>query len=353
MSGVFISHAHHDKPLVDPFVDDVIRLGCEVPASHLFYSSGEDTGIPSGEDLNSYVRKQVGTASIVVAIISPAFQTRPFCVAELGAAWSAVGKLFPIAMPGMARTDLEGVLTGMIVRYLDEPDALDELHDRVGDAVGSKTSAQTWGRFRAKWLAGVSAYTQKVPPVRAASLTDLERTEADLEAARGALEQSERDRRELVEKVERLKDAITKEDAAEILLPADEKKRFEALRSDVRERVGRLPSIVVDAMWYDLFDGGMPRPNRFDNERDFDFVEEAERDGLLVPDDSALLVPDRDVTKVDDAYDAVDRLRKFLDNEGTPEFSEWFRDEHGMGPNLRKKALWDQLVRPRSSNRLW
>src|SRR6266540_3556139 len=230
MSGVFISHAHHDKPLVDPFVDDVIRLGCDVPVGQLFYSSGEDTGIPSGEDLNSYVRKEVGTASIVVAIISPAFQTRPFCVAELGAAWATVGKLFPIAVPGMVRPDLEGVLTGMVVRYLDDPAALDELHDRVGDAVGSKTDARTWGRFRAKWLAGVADYVEKVPPVRTLSLTDLERTEAELNSTREALTESERDRRDLAEKVDRLKDATTKEEVEEILLPADETERFEALQ---------------------------------------------------------------------------------------------------------------------------
>src|SRR5437016_4591969 len=118
MPGVFISHASADKPLVDPFVDDVIRLGCEVPRKKIFYSSGEDTGVPSGENLNTYVRDRVADASIVVAIISPTFQTRPFCVAELGSAWSRIGNLFPIAVPGMARTDLEGVLEGMLVKHL-------------------------------------------------------------------------------------------------------------------------------------------------------------------------------------------------------------------------------------------
>lgn len=112
MPGVFISHAFADRALVDPFVDDVIRLGCGVPPEQVFYSSGEDTGVPSGEDLNAYVRKQVADASIVVAVISPTFQTRPFCVAELGAAWAKVGNLFPIAVPGMGRTDLEGCWWG-------------------------------------------------------------------------------------------------------------------------------------------------------------------------------------------------------------------------------------------------
>lgn len=157
MGGVFFSHASADHELVDPFVDYIVRLGCGVPTSQTFYSSGEDTGVPSGYDLASHIRDRVADASIVVAIISPSFQTRPFCVAELGAAWARVGNLFPIAVPGMERTDLEGVLAGMAVRHLDEGSALDELHDRVGVAVGEATEAKSWGRYKAKWLANVQA----------------------------------------------------------------------------------------------------------------------------------------------------------------------------------------------------
>src|SRR5215211_43201 len=37
MSGVFISHASSDKPLVDEFVDVVVRLGCGARSNQLFY----------------------------------------------------------------------------------------------------------------------------------------------------------------------------------------------------------------------------------------------------------------------------------------------------------------------------
>ncbi|MGO8869860.1 MAG: toll/interleukin-1 receptor domain-containing protein [Acidimicrobiales bacterium] len=124
MPGVFISHAFADKSLVDEFVDTVVKLGCGLKSDQIFYSSGEDTGIPSGYDLLRHVRNEVGEAGLVIAIVSPAFQARPVCIAELGAAWSRVDNLFPLAVPGMDRTDMEGVLQGMVVRYLDDSAAL-------------------------------------------------------------------------------------------------------------------------------------------------------------------------------------------------------------------------------------
>src|SRR5919198_1147892 len=41
-----------------------------------------------------------------------------------------------IAVPGMPRTDLEGVLVGMLMKYLDDGSALDELHARISEALG-------------------------------------------------------------------------------------------------------------------------------------------------------------------------------------------------------------------------
>ena len=349
MSGVFVSHASHDKCLVDPFVDDVIRLGCEVPRDRVFYSSGEDTGVPSGEDLNSYVRMQVADASIVVAIISPAFQSRPFCIAELGAAWSRTNNLFPIAMPGMPRTDLEGVLDGMLVKYLDDGSALDELHGRVTAALGHTPDVRTWGRFKEKWLANVPSYVDKVPEVRTVSVREVEQVEGHLASARDALRESEEDRRTLAEKVEQLKAAKSAEEVAEIVLPRDEVQRFEVLLSTAEEAANKLPGIVVDAMWYDLFENGMPWPNRYEDQPGFEGARDAERDGLLVDSGDGLLVPDQDVRDVGDAYEAVRRLDKFFDDP-TAAFIEWSRAEYGMSPNLRKKKLWDALL---TSGRPW
>lgn len=152
MNGIFISHASDDVDIVDPFVDNIVRLGCRVAQEQIFYSSGADTGIPSGSDMNATVRAKAGDAGLVVAILTPTFQTRPFCIAELGAAWSQVGTLFPLKAPGLDRDDLGGVLNGMTVRSWDDEAALDELHDQICRTAGTSVQARTWGRYKKVWL---------------------------------------------------------------------------------------------------------------------------------------------------------------------------------------------------------
>lgn len=87
MSKVFVSHAAADSSLVDEFVSRILDNGCGLDETQIFYSSGRDTGVPSGYNLLSYVQQEVSGADLVIAIVSPMFQTRPVCLAELGALW--------------------------------------------------------------------------------------------------------------------------------------------------------------------------------------------------------------------------------------------------------------------------
>ncbi len=343
MPGVFISHAFADKSLVDEFVDTVVKLGCGLKPDQIFYSSGEDTGIPSGYDLLSHVRNEVGEAGLVIAIVSPAFQTRPVCIAELGAAWSRVDNLFPLAVPGMDRTDMEGVLQGMVVRYLDDSAALDELHDRVAEAVDRRPKATTWGKYKAKWLANVSRLVRALPAAKAATLAELERLESDLEDARSALEESEEERAELREQLDEMSKTRSEDVVRQIRLPKNDVKRFEALQTETMQALGRLPMLVREAIWYDLDGREMPWPDAYEDKYRFNLAQEAVDDGLLSETGNEQLEPNSDFGTVAAAADAVRTFQEFLD-EPSDAFEEWFRGEYDKPLNLRKHAVWDDLL---------
>ncbi|HEY5046034.1 MAG TPA: L-histidine N(alpha)-methyltransferase [Solirubrobacteraceae bacterium] len=163
MPGIFISHAAADAVVMDEFVDSVVKLGCGVPTDLIFYSSGADTGVPSGTDLNAYVRERVSEVGLVVSMLTPAFQTRPFCVAELGAAWSRVDNLFPLKHPELDHDDLDGVLKGMLVRSFDDEVALDELHERICKTAETKVTARTWTKYKDKWLEELPSLLSALP----------------------------------------------------------------------------------------------------------------------------------------------------------------------------------------------
>ncbi|HEX8648045.1 MAG TPA: toll/interleukin-1 receptor domain-containing protein [Thermoleophilaceae bacterium] len=157
MARVFVSHASSDRTLVNRFVNTILRLGCGLGHEQIFFSSAGDTGVPSGTDLNAYVRNRAGDDGLVVAILSPAFRASPFCLTELGAAWGRNEDLFPLRLPSMPRSALDGVLAGMVIHPVDDPTALDELRDRVSAVVGTTTPTTTWNEQKTEWLAEVGA----------------------------------------------------------------------------------------------------------------------------------------------------------------------------------------------------
>lgn len=163
MTRIFVSHASADQKMVDMFVETVVQAGSGVLDQELFYSSRPDVGVPAGEDLNAYVRAWAHGADLVIAVITPAFVTSRYCVAELGAAWAASsGTLFPMLAPGITHKDLDGVLSGVMVRTLDERGALDQLHDRLVGFTERAVPAARWGRQRERWLEALPELAEEV-----------------------------------------------------------------------------------------------------------------------------------------------------------------------------------------------
>lgn len=343
MPGIFVSHAAADRSLVNHFVDDIIRLGCGAKPDEIFYSSGEDTGVPSGYDLMMYLRERVGDASLVVAIISPTFQTRPVCIAELGAAWSRTGNLFPLLVPGMPRTALGGVLPGVLVKYLNDGSALDELHDRIANNIKSMTTTATWGRYREKWLASVDRYAAEIPNARVPTLAELEQAESNLQAARGALRDAQNEIADLQTQLEELAKAKTAEAVRRIRLPKDEVKRFKAVVAQAQAALSELPAVVQKAICFNLSGEGMPWRGGFEDSYAIREARKAVDDGLLLESGADLLVPNTEFGKIMRADTAVREVKDFLDYGSSRRFDEWFRETYDMPPELLNMAVWNAV----------
>lgn len=342
MSRVFVSHASADADLIDEFVNILLRNGCNLHPDEIFYTSGEDTGIPSGEDLIATVRAQVSEATLVIALVTPTYQTRPVCVAELGAAWGRSNLLLPLMLPDMPRTDLEGVLAGMTIRTLGDSAALDEVHDRVRVAAQRNVKAATWNRHKQRWLKALPELIEMVPTPDTVSATDLEQLQQDLVGAQEALGELEKENAQLkldLTTVSKLKNAS---EVAEARLPVEEQARFDALVAKTSSALKPLHSVVVDALWADRFSSGLPRPDWNDRYRAED-VDEAVNDGFLYEGDDGMLYADRAAGAVDRAVEQVDRLQTFLTEECSEEFFAWFKALYDFDPDLRKKQVWKQL----------
>jgi hypothetical protein len=146
----------------------------------------------------------------------------------------------------------------MTVRYLNDEAALDELQDRVSQALGNRSSAMTWGRYRAKWLANVDRHVKALPKVRPVTLSELERLEADFAGTRAALVDSESQRAELKDQLDELSKTRPEKIVRQVRLPRSEVQRFEVRRSEASKALGALPKVVREAIWYQLANREMP-----------------------------------------------------------------------------------------------
>lgn len=344
MSGVFISHASADKNFVDDFVDDILRLGCGIPVKEIFYSGRVSTGVRSGENLNSRIQFEVADADLVIAVLTPTYQKRPYCLAELGAAWSRTGVLLPIAAPGLELTDLDGVLKGILVRHADDSAALDELHDQVCDMRDGRPSATNWGECKAKWMAKVGGLAASLPRERVIALDDYDRLKADHEGAMAALASAQKDIRNLKVTVEQLKLAKDKEEIRRILKPDTEVAEYEQCEHNAREALRPLKSVVRDAVYWDMRSSEMPWPR---DQGDRQEADDALAAGQLKEGwtEDSLRANEAHPT-VSKAIDAAAELRSFLSSDTrSEEFEGWFRAEHDqMPPDLSMKDAWDKII---------
>lgn len=343
MPGIFISHASADKAFVDHFVDDIIHLGCQVHED-LFYSSGADTGVPSGSDLMAYMRGKVEGAGLVIAIISPTYLTRPVCVAELGAAWGVTNKLFPLLTPGMDRNALEGVVTATATRHIDDEMALDELRDMVAEVTGVPIIAKTWGNYRTKWTASVKRHAKSIKAPDVVTLKQWKAQQQNLDAALQALDAASSREEELKQQLRDLAAVRPQAEVAQVLLPKDARTRFEALLSAAETALGKVTPAVREAVRHDVTQvDAMTWP---DNDEDYALFKGTERalaDGELREGSEGELYADYDLPDASEARDAVQALDGFL-QEPPEDFLEWFKAQYKLPPDLSKRQVWKKLL---------
>jgi hypothetical protein len=155
---IFLSHAYADKALADLLRNTLVLGG--VPEGRLFYSSDRSSGIPSGEDVGTYLQRSLRESGFVIELLSETFLTRPMCLMELGGAWTLGTPTYPIVVPpltrDMATRQIGNVQMGVLSTDAEIGGIFDELHDRLAQDLGIQTKITTWNR-------AISEFKQQLP----------------------------------------------------------------------------------------------------------------------------------------------------------------------------------------------
>jgi hypothetical protein len=108
---IFISHSSKDIDLVKSFVENILRLGLDIPSERIFCSSIEGQGIKSGKYIPDQLRSEIKHSTIALLFISKDYKTSDICLNEIGAAWICLKKenVIPMILPNVSFNEL-GIL---------------------------------------------------------------------------------------------------------------------------------------------------------------------------------------------------------------------------------------------------
>jgi len=97
---LFISHAHLDADLASRLVD-VISASLEVPAGELRCTSVPGYQLDLGTMAPDALRRELGSAACVIALLTPSSQGNDWVLFELGAAWANAKVSVPLLAGGL------------------------------------------------------------------------------------------------------------------------------------------------------------------------------------------------------------------------------------------------------------
>jgi TIR domain-containing protein len=132
---LFISHAHLDEDIAARLVD-VIAANLEVPGGELRCTSVAGYQLDLGAMAPDILRRELGSALCVVALLTPNSLGNDWVLFELGAAWASAKTSIPLLAGGPEDKDIPGPLRGAAGGQLNLPGTLDRLLDQLERMLG-------------------------------------------------------------------------------------------------------------------------------------------------------------------------------------------------------------------------
>jgi len=153
---LFISHAHRDQDLASRLVD-VLTSGLQVPAGELRCTSVPGYQLDLGTMAPDTLRRELGSAACVIAILTPNSLGAEWVLFELGAAWANAKLPIPLLAGTLEDKDIPGPFRGAAGGKLSSPVTLDHLVDQIARELGWQQRTDLTAREKRYALAEYAA----------------------------------------------------------------------------------------------------------------------------------------------------------------------------------------------------
>ena len=148
---IFISHSSKDKQIVDIFVDKLLHLGLQIDPNDVAYTSREETGVGTGEDIRKFIKENISTCDFVF------FTDRT---------------VIPLVFPNLSFDSIGWLYNVRKGLLLNDPDALDSIFDDITEKYSYKPRINTWNRNKNEFILFINNLnSQSTSPILISDIT--------------------------------------------------------------------------------------------------------------------------------------------------------------------------------------
>lgn len=145
MAKVFISHSSKDKGIVLLFKEIILKSGIGLSDDDIFFTSSPETGVPIGENIPEYIKKNLKDCDYTFLMISENYKRSEVCLNEMGAAMVLGKKLIPVILYDYDFDKVGWLIDRSLCISIDDADRLHQMRDDLYDN-GLKTYTSVWNR---------------------------------------------------------------------------------------------------------------------------------------------------------------------------------------------------------------
>ena len=133
---VFISHASLDMDIIREFIDQILKNGLGLSDENIACTSFEWTTVSLGDNIPSYIYKNIEMSSVVLSMVSQAYKMSEPCQNEVGAAWALKRKPISIILPDADFSELGWLVNLDKAGRIDNADFLNHLQVDLCNLLG-------------------------------------------------------------------------------------------------------------------------------------------------------------------------------------------------------------------------
>lgn len=129
----FISHSSNDKFIVNGFIKEILKVGCEFRDDDIFCTL-DTSSIRTGDDFREKIIENMRECDYIFLFVSENYNQSDVCKNEMGAAWALKGKrILPFILPGVSFEQMGFLNIVKQGALITDTEKLDELYQELCD----------------------------------------------------------------------------------------------------------------------------------------------------------------------------------------------------------------------------